>query len=152
MVGAGRPQGYCRLDLCAGSDDANRLQWSGKEHLFVHRLRRQFGIDAGGAEEEELLRPRGIRGANNIERDGEVVGQEVNRMAIVEGDAADFGRCQNDRVGFGCAWRAKKLATVWKGFPSSRNASASRPGEPRNVLPRRQHGIFTRSGSTINGG
>ena len=31
-----------------------------------------------------------------------------------------------------CAWRAKKLATVWKGFPSSRNASASRPGEPRN--------------------
>jgi hypothetical protein len=31
-----------------------------------------------------------------------------------------------------CAWRAKKLATGWKGFPSSRNASAARPGEPRN--------------------
>jgi hypothetical protein len=32
-----------------------RLQWSGQEHLFVHRLRRHFGIDAGRAEEEELL-------------------------------------------------------------------------------------------------
>jgi addiction module HigA family antidote len=32
-----------------------------------------------------------------------------------------------------CAWRAKKLATVWKGFPSSRPASAAKPGEPRNT-------------------
>ena len=34
--------------------------------------------------------------------DGEIVGQEVNRMAVVKGDAADFGRCQNYCVGFGC--------------------------------------------------
>jgi addiction module HigA family antidote len=31
-----------------------------------------------------------------------------------------------------CAWRAKTLATGWKNFPSSRNASAARPGEPPN--------------------
>jgi nucleoside-diphosphate-sugar epimerase len=28
-----------------------------QEHPFVHRLRRQFGIDAGGAQEEEDVRP-----------------------------------------------------------------------------------------------
>src|SRR5215471_20911172 len=79
-----------------------RLQWSGQEHAFVHRLWRQFGIDAGGAEEQELLYTGGIGGANNIERDGEIVRQEVNRMAVVEGDAADLSRRQNDRVEFGC--------------------------------------------------
>ena len=66
-------------------------------------MRRQFGIDAGGAKEEELLHAGRMGGANNIECDGEIVGQEVNRMAVIEGDTTDFGRCENDRVRFGRA-------------------------------------------------
>jgi len=38
-----------------------------------------LGTNPGGAS---------IRGANNIEGDGEIIGQEVNRMAVVEGHAS----------------------------------------------------------------
>jgi len=49
---------------------------------------------------QEEPRKSSIRGANNVMRDGEIVGQKVNGMAIVERDTADLGRCQHDRVGF----------------------------------------------------
>ena len=33
---------------------------------------------------------------------GEIVGQEINGIPVVKGDATNLGRCQNDGIGFGC--------------------------------------------------
>jgi hypothetical protein len=59
MVGAALlTKGFYQLDprdLGHRVPFIGRFQWSGQEHLFVHRLRSQFGVDAGGAEKEKPL-------------------------------------------------------------------------------------------------
>ena len=42
-------------DLGDGIPLVGRLQRPGQQRVFVHRLRRKFGIDAGRAEEQQLL-------------------------------------------------------------------------------------------------
>src|SRR5262249_55483012 len=59
--------------------------------------------------------------------------QPIRRCDLATGlaPAQNFG--SSCRSFMSCAWRAKKLATVWKSFPSCRNASASND-EPRNLF------------------
>ena len=76
-----------------------RLQRAGQQHVGRHRLRREPRIDAGRAEIDELAHRVMVRGANGVERDGEIVGEKIGRKRAVGADAADFAGGDEDRVG-----------------------------------------------------
>src|SRR5690606_20749892 len=76
-----------------------RLERAGEQVLLAHRLRGVLGVDARGAEEDQALDARGVCGLDDVERDGEVVGDEVGRVGSVGEDAADAGGREHDEVG-----------------------------------------------------
>ncbi len=88
-------------DLGDGVPLIARLQRARKQHVGRHRLRRQPRIDAGRAEIDELLDGAAMRGANGIERDRDIVGEEVGGEGRVGADATDLAGSDEDGIGLG---------------------------------------------------
>lgn len=61
---------------------------------------RKFGINAGGAEEEEFLNAMGEGGSDDVGLDLEIDSDEISRVGVVGVDAANFCRGEDDIVGF----------------------------------------------------
>ena len=68
-----------------------RLERAGQQIVLADRLRAVARVDAGGAEEQELAHAHGVGGADQVELDQQVVGEEVDRAGGVGEDAADPG-------------------------------------------------------------
>ena len=90
-----QPIGFAQFDAGDLGDRVpliGRLQRPRQQHFRRHRLRRQPRIDAGRAEIDEFLHAAAISGANRIERDRQIVGEEIGGKRAVGADAADFAR------------------------------------------------------------
>lgn len=66
------------------------LEWARQERVFRDRLRCELGVDARGAEEEELLDAEAVGGVDDVGLDLEVEGDEVGRISVVGVNATDF--------------------------------------------------------------
>ena len=75
-----------------------RLQRPRQHRILAQRLRRQLGIDAGRAEEHQLLGAVDVGGVDDVGRDREIVVEEFGAQRVVGDDAADLGRRQEDRL------------------------------------------------------
>lgn len=70
------------------------LQRAGEQAVFAHRLRRQLGVDAAGAEEHEPRNAVLPRAVDHVGLDREVVADEFGRVAVIGDDATHLGRGQ----------------------------------------------------------
>lgn len=75
------------------------LQRAGEQCLFWDRLGCELGVDARGAEEEELLDAVAVGGVNDVGLDLEVDTDELGWIGLVGVDAADLGRGEDDEPG-----------------------------------------------------
>ena len=75
-----------------------RLQRPGQHGIFPQRLGREPRIDAGRAEEHQLLGAIDVRGVDHIGRDDQIVVEKLGAQRIVGDDAADLGRRQKHRL------------------------------------------------------
>lgn len=94
--------GFAHLDpgdLGHGVPFVGGLQGSGEECVFRDWLGCEFGVDAGGAEEEELVDAVAVGGVNDVGLDLEVHGDEVGGVGAVSVDAADLGRGEDHEPG-----------------------------------------------------
>jgi hypothetical protein len=76
-----------------------RLQRAGQQILLAHGLGRELRIDARGAEEQKFLHIGRMGGADEVEADRQVVGEEGRRIGAVGADAADPPGGEKHRVG-----------------------------------------------------
>ena len=65
----------------------------------VDRLRRELGIDAGRAEEQQPVDARAVRRLDHVRFDHQVVVEKLGGMRVVGENAADLRRGDHDRVG-----------------------------------------------------
>ena len=72
------------------------LERTGQQRRLVQRLRREARIDAARAEEAKLARAVAVGGVDQIRLDLEVVANEVGRVRVVGGNAADLGGGHKD--------------------------------------------------------
>ena len=85
-------------DLGDGVGLVGRLQDTGEEVLLAHGLGRELRIDAGGAQEEEVLHPGLKRFVDDVGLDHQVLVDELGRIGVVGEDAAHLGRGQHHVV------------------------------------------------------
>ena len=78
-------------DLGEGVGFVGRLQGAGEQGLLRHGLGCALGVDAGGAEEQQLLHPMLMGGVDQVGLDHQVLVDEVGRIGIVGVDATDPG-------------------------------------------------------------
>ena len=120
-----------------------RLQRPGQHGILAHRLRRQLRIDAGRAEEHQLLDAVDVRGVDHVRRDRQIVVEEFGAQRVVGDDAADLRRRQKhhlralgrrtiDRPRPGRADRPRCASTV----SSSTSSRASRRTSAEPTMPR----------------
>ena len=84
-------------DLGDGVPLVGGLERAGEERALGDGLRRELGVDAGGAQEEELADGAGAqRGVDDVGLDLEVGGDEVGGEGGVGVDAADLGGGEDD--------------------------------------------------------
>ena len=74
------------------------LQRPSEEVFFLHRLRRELGIDAARAEEQQPLHAMLPGRVDHVGLDGEVVAYELGRIGVVGDDATHLGRGEKDVV------------------------------------------------------
>ncbi len=74
------------------------LELALEQRLLGHRLRRELGIDAAGAEEQELLHADLLGRADDVRLDHQVVVEEIRRVAVIGQDAADPRRRDHDHL------------------------------------------------------
>ena len=86
-------------DLGQGVPLVGGLQRAGEEVFLPDRLGAIARVDAGAAEEQELGDADRVGGADQVELDAQIVGEEVDRPAGVGQDAADPGGGDDDHVG-----------------------------------------------------
>uniref|UniRef100_A0A8R7R825 Uncharacterized protein n=1 Tax=Triticum urartu TaxID=4572 RepID=A0A8R7R825_TRIUA len=87
-------------DLGDGVPLVGGLERAGEEGALRDGLRRELGVDAGGAEEEELADGAAAeRGVDDVGLDLEVGGDEVGGEGGVGVDAADLGGGEHDVAG-----------------------------------------------------
>ena len=105
------------------------LERTAQEVFLLQRLRRQLGIDAGTAQEEQLFDPVQIGPMDEIILDLQVLEEELGRAALVGHDAAHPGGGDEDELRLFVARRSRATAAL-----SSRSSSAwvrpSRPEKP----------------------
>jgi hypothetical protein len=65
-----------------------RLERAGQQAVFRHRLRREAGIDAGRAEEQQLRDASAPRRLDHIARDRQIIVQEISGTRVVGVDPA----------------------------------------------------------------
>lgn len=75
------------------------LQGAGEQGVFAHGLAGVFGVDAAGAEEEELFRAMCEGGVDDVGLDHQIFVDKLRRVGVVGMDAADSGRGEIDLVG-----------------------------------------------------
>ena len=75
------------------------LQRAGEQVLLAQRLRGLARVDAGAAEEDDLARPGGLRLADDVGLDLEVLVDELPGLLPVCEDAADLGGRDDDDLG-----------------------------------------------------
>ena len=85
-------------DLGDGICLVGRLERPGKQGVFADRLRREFRIDAGRAEEQQPIDAGAMRALDDVHLDREVVIKKVRRLRIVRQNAADLRRGEDDRI------------------------------------------------------
>ena len=66
--------------------------------LPLHGLGAELGIDAGGAEEEQLFHPGFVGAVDDVGFDHQVVVDEFSTIGVIGIDAADFCSSKNDIV------------------------------------------------------
>jgi hypothetical protein len=67
-----------------------RLEWSGEQILLLHRLGREFRVDARAAKEEQLVYARLRSAVNQIILNLQILVKERGRLLIVCENAPDF--------------------------------------------------------------
>ena len=72
---------------------------AGEETGLGHGLRGEFGVDAGGAEEEEAVYVVDPARFDGVGLNDEVIADEVGRIGVVGQDSAYFGSGQEDVLG-----------------------------------------------------
>jgi hypothetical protein len=95
-VGLAEPQ---TCDLGDGVPLIGGLERTGQKGLLVDWLRGEFGVDARGAEEQQLLDPRCSRRVHHVGCDRKVVAEKIDRRAIIGDDASDFRIRQKHGLG-----------------------------------------------------
>ena len=118
-------------DLGDGVPLVGRLERAGEQRLFAHRLRRELGIDAGGAERQQLLDAGAKRSADDVEADGEIVGDEVGGIGVVGIDAADMAGGEEHDIGLVRGEPAFGLGLVGQVEPLRSAVSTSQPSPAR---------------------
>ena len=78
IISALLDRGYLR----DGIGLVRRLELSAQQIFFLHRLRGELGIYAGGTEIEQLFGPKLISSVDNVGRDHEVVVNEVTAVDL----------------------------------------------------------------------
>ena len=68
-----------------------RLERPGQQRVLGDRLRRELRVDAGRAEEQQLLDAALPGGVDDVGLDHQVVVEELGRVGVVGEDAADLG-------------------------------------------------------------
>ncbi len=86
-------------DLGDGVGFIGGLQLAGEEVVFFQRLRRQLGVDTGGAQEEELFDAILLGGMDDVVLDHQVVIEEFSPVGVVGHDAAYLGRSEEYIIG-----------------------------------------------------
>lgn len=86
-------------DLGDGVGFVGRFQGAGQEVFLLHGLRGVFGVDAGGAQEEEAVYAGEVGVMDDVGLDDQIVVDELGRVGVVGVDAADLGCGQEDVVG-----------------------------------------------------
>ena len=86
-------------DLGDGVGFVGGFEYAGKQSIFAHGLRYGLGVDAAGAEEEQLLHVVGVRGLDDVGFDHQVFVDELRRVGVVGVDAADLGSGEVDLFG-----------------------------------------------------
>jgi hypothetical protein len=110
------PIGLAQLDAGDLGDRVpliGRLERSGEHLLLAHGLWRKLGIDAGRAEKHQLGDAGRMGGLDAIERDGEIVGNEVRRIGRVGMNAAD--PCGRQEHGIGLVRDEPALCRILTG-------------------------------------
>ena len=87
-------------DLSQGVCLVGLLQLASKQATLGHGLRREAGVDATGAEEEEFLAAILPSRVDDVHLHDHVVVHEVGESRLVGDDAADLGGGEDDVVGF----------------------------------------------------
>lgn len=81
-------------DLGQGVGTVGGLQRAGQQIFFLHGLGGMFGIDAGGAEEQQSGDVVLVGCMYDIGLDHQIFVDELRRIGVVGKDAADLGGCQ----------------------------------------------------------
>jgi len=89
-------------DLGDGVPLVGWLQASGEEVLLLHRLRGELGVNAGAAQELELLAAVLPGRFDDVRLDQEVLAKEVNRVGLVGQDSAHLGCRHEDKFRLFC--------------------------------------------------
>ena len=75
------------------------FQWRGEQSVFLDRLWRILGVDAGGAQEKQLFHTVGITLANHVALHHHVLHDEVGAVERISHNAANVSRRQHHSVG-----------------------------------------------------
>ena len=86
-------------NLCNSVPLIGRLQRSGQQRVFGHRLRREFWVDTRRAKREQLRDANLVRAPDDVERNCQIVRYKIGRISIVCVDAADEAGGQKN-----CIW------------------------------------------------
>ena len=75
-----------------------RLERAGQHRVLAQGLRRKFWIDAGRAQEHQLLRAVQVRGVDDVRGNRDVVVDELGAQPVVGDDTADLCRGEKDHL------------------------------------------------------
>ena len=75
-----------------------RLERAGEERLFLDRLRREFGVDAGRAEEHEPVDVGRMRRVDDVGFDRKIVVNEVRRESVIGQNPSHLRGGEDDGV------------------------------------------------------
>ena len=89
------------LSQCIGL--VGLFQFTGQQAVFLHRLRSHAGVDAGGAEEFQLLAAVLPCRVDGIHLQCHVVIHEIGQCFLICHDATDLAAARNTYSGFSCA-------------------------------------------------
>lgn len=87
-------------DLGNGVPLVRGLERARQQCVLRDGLRSEFGVNAGGAEEQELLDSESVGGVDDVGLDLEIDGDEIRRVGVVGVNAADFSGGEDHESGF----------------------------------------------------
>ena len=88
------------------------LEVAGEQRVLADRLRRELGVDARRAQEQQPLGAVRDGGVHHVDLDLQVLGEEVDRVGVVGEDAADLGGRQHHVARLGLGEEREHLVAV----------------------------------------